>query len=148
MPHSYPEDSVQGRSADISAATIDQLSDAFQRDPVARLAQNAVTQTTADDVALSREKVMDINFSFSTLLDKWTATNQKRSGRCWMFAALNLLRVGAMEKMNLKNFEFSQNYTLFWGQSVRLLPGISPEGNDIRLLKVHQYTNFHNTKAT
>jgi aminopeptidase C len=36
-----------------------------------------------------------------------------------MFAGLNLLRVGAMKKMNLKEFEFSQNYTLFWDKFER-----------------------------
>ncbi len=36
-----------------------------------------------------------------------------------MFAALNLFRVGAMKAMNLKNFEFSQNYTLFWDKFER-----------------------------
>jgi bleomycin hydrolase len=91
----------------------------FRNDPTARLAQNAVTKTTADDVAMDREIVTEMDFSFSTRLDSWTATNQKRSGRCWMFAALNLLRVGAMEKMNLKDFEFSQNYTLFWDKFER-----------------------------
>jgi bleomycin hydrolase len=36
-----------------------------------------------------------------------------------MFAGLNLFRVGAMKKMNLKDFEFSQNYTLFWDKFER-----------------------------
>ena len=41
-------------------------------------------------------------------------TNQKQSGRCWAFAGMNLIRVGAMQKMGLKDFEFSQNYVMFW----------------------------------
>jgi len=81
--------------------------------PTFRLAQNAVTQVTAEDVALNREIVFGTDHSFSHVLDDWTVTNQKSSGRCWMFAGLNLFRVGAMEKMGLKNFEFSQNYTMF-----------------------------------
>ncbi len=81
--------------------------------PVFRLAQNAVTQITADDVALNHAVVFNTDHSFSHVLDDWTATNQKSSGRCWMFAGLNLLRVGAMKKMGLKSFEFSQNYTMF-----------------------------------
>lgn len=78
-----------------------------------RLAQNAVTQVTAEDIALNREVVFNTDHSFSHVLDDWSATNQKQTGRCWMFAGLNLLRVGAMEKMGLKSFEFSQNYTMF-----------------------------------
>ncbi|GAH22303.1 unnamed protein product, partial [marine sediment metagenome] len=34
-------------------------------------------------------------------IDDWSVTNQKKTGRCWIFAGTNLLRVGAMKKMNL-----------------------------------------------
>lgn len=81
--------------------------------PSFRIAQNAVTQVTAEDVALNRSVVFNTDHSFSHVLDDWSATNQKNTGRCWMFAGLNLLRAGAMQKMGLKSFEFSQNYTMF-----------------------------------
>jgi bleomycin hydrolase len=42
------------------------------------------------------------------------ATSQMRSGRCWGFAGLNLLRVYLGRKYKLKNFEFSQNYFIFF----------------------------------
>lgn len=46
-------------------------------------------------------------------------TNQKSSGRCWMFAALNLARATVIEKYNLPDtFEFSQAWTLFWDKYV------------------------------
>jgi bleomycin hydrolase len=57
--------------------------------------------------------------SFSIKLDGWPVTNQKRSGRCWLFAALNLLRAGAMKKLNVKEFEFSQAHTHFWDKFER-----------------------------
>jgi bleomycin hydrolase len=86
----------------------------FRTNPAYRMAQNAVTQMSVDDIALNREIVTSIDHSFSTTLDDWSVTHQKRSGRCWMFAGLNLCRPGAMAKLNLKTFEFSQNYLLFW----------------------------------
>jgi bleomycin hydrolase len=86
----------------------------FRANPAYRVVQNAVTQTSVDDIALNREIVTSIDHSFSTTLDDWSVTHQKRSGRCWMFAGLNLCRPGAMAKLNLKTFEFSQNYLLFW----------------------------------
>ena len=113
------ESARHDRRADITTERLAALHEGFQTNPVARLVQNAVTQTTADDVALNRDVVTGTDFTFSTRLDDWKVTNQKKSGRCWMFAALNLLRVGAMEKMGLKNFEFSQNYTLFWDKFER-----------------------------
>jgi bleomycin hydrolase len=84
-----------------------------------RLAQNAVTQVSADDVSLNRRVINAVDHTFSTVLDDWSVTNQKQSGRCWMFAGLNLFRVGAMKAMNLKEFEFSQSYPLFWDKIER-----------------------------
>src|SRR6056297_921958 len=41
-------------------------------------------------------------------------TDQKSTGRCWLFAALNIMRPGVKEKFNLKSFDFSQNYLFFY----------------------------------
>jgi bleomycin hydrolase len=84
-----------------------------------RYMQNAVTVTKVDELALNRTIVTSIDDSFSNKLDEWSATNQKRPGRCWLFAGTNLLRVGAMKKMNIKDFEFSQSYLLFWDKIER-----------------------------
>ena len=78
------------------------LASDFEGKPSYRLAQNAVTQTTVGDIALNRSVITGTDNTFSHLLDDWGVTNQKKSGRCWMFAGLNLLRVGVMKKMNLK----------------------------------------------
>lgn len=95
----------------LTAEKLAALRATFDRNPAYRLAQNAVTQVTVDDVALNRRVVTGIDHTFSHLLDDWPVTNQKTSGRCWMFAGLNLFRVGAMRLMNLKEFEFSQSYS-------------------------------------
>src|SRR5690606_8643006 len=84
-----------------------------------RLVLNAVTQTSVDDLALDRDVVVRTDHTVSHLLDKWRATNQKGSGRCWLFAGLNLLRGGAMQAMKLDNFEFSQNHLMFWDKLER-----------------------------
>jgi bleomycin hydrolase len=99
--------------------TLASFQQAFARNPAYRIAQNAVTQVTADDVALNRSVVNSIDHTFSHVLDDWAVTNQKNSGRCWIFAGLNLMRVGAMKKMNLKQFEFSQTYLHFWDKLER-----------------------------
>ncbi len=91
----------------------------FAVSPGYRMAQNAVTRVAVDDVAISRRVVTSTGHSFSTLLDDWKVTNQEKSGRCWLFAGLNLLRVGAMRKMGLKDFEFSQNHAMFWDKVER-----------------------------
>ena len=103
----------------LTAERLAELERDFGAKPAYRLAQNAVTQVSADDVTLNRSIVTSTDHSFSTVLDDWAVTNQKQSGRCWMFAGLNLFRVGGMKAMNLKEFEFSQNYLLFWDKVER-----------------------------
>lgn len=103
----------------ISSAQLAGLQAAFDAQPQHRLMQNAVTRAALDDVALDRQVVTSTDHTFSHVLDDWAVTSQKKSGRCWMFAGLNLLRVGAMKKMNLQKFEFSQNYTFFWDKLER-----------------------------
>ncbi len=51
---------------------------------------------------------------FSVDLATGKVANQKQSGRCWMFAALNTFRHKLLNQFNLKDFELSQNYTFFW----------------------------------
>jgi len=103
----------------LGAGDLEVLRKDFAASPAYRLAQNAVTRVTVDDVAISREIINGTGHSWSVLLDDWKVTNQERSGRCWLFAGLNLLRVGAMHKMGLKEFEFSQNYAMFWDKIER-----------------------------
>jgi len=103
----------------LNAQDLEMFRKDFSASPAYRLAQNAVTRVTVDDVTINREIINTTEHTFSTLLDDWKVTNQQRSGRCWLFAGLNLLRVGAMQKMGLKDFEFSQNYAMFWDKIER-----------------------------
>lgn len=103
----------------LTGADLERLRKDFSANPAYRLAQNAVTRVTVDDIAINREIVNSIDHSLSTTLDDWKVTNQERSGRCWLFAGLNLLRAGVMRKTGLKDFEFSQNYAMFWDKLER-----------------------------
>ncbi len=110
---------MPGVDGALSAGDLELLRKDFTANPAYRLAQNAVTQVGVDDVAINREVINNTDHSMSTWLDDWKATAQGKSGRCWLFAGLNLLRVGAMKKMGLKDFEFSQNYAMFWDKLER-----------------------------
>jgi len=103
----------------ITRKQVAELRKGFDAESSNKIAQNAVTNVQLPDLTLNRDLVQDIDDSFSTKLDDWKVTAQMRSGRCWLFATLNLLRVGAMKKMNLKNFEFSQAHIHFWDKFER-----------------------------
>ncbi len=106
-------------SKEVTASQIAAYRAAFAADPTARVAQNAVCGQDIQSLTLSRSHVQEMDNSFSTRLDEWSVTHQKQSGRCWLFAALNLFRVAAMKKMNLKKFEFSQAHIHFWDKFER-----------------------------
>ena len=103
----------------ITRKQVVELRKEFDAEPSNKVAQNAVTNVQLPDLTLNRDLVQDIDDSFSIKLDDWKVTAQMRSGRCWLFATLNLFRVGAMKKMNLKNFEFSQAHIHFWDKFER-----------------------------
>jgi bleomycin hydrolase len=101
----------------MSALTSDQLERFAKRveaDPTARMMQNALAGTDVDQVVLDHARMLTVPRSMSHHLDDWEATDQKQSGRCWMFAGLNLLRVGTASRLGVKEFEFSQSYLQFW----------------------------------
>lgn len=88
---------------------------AFDTDGRFRQSMNAVCTTSVGKIALNRGVITDNHFTFSHHLPENKATSQMSSGRCWLFAALNVLRVQAIKNMNLgDDFELSQNYLMFW----------------------------------
>jgi len=98
----------------LSTKDIAKFQKSFSSDPRNRIAMNAVTQMGPADVAQNREVISRIDHTYSHFIKTPEATNQKHSGRCWLFAGLNMLRLEAMNKMNLENFELSQSYLMFW----------------------------------
>jgi bleomycin hydrolase len=98
----------------ISQQQVQSFQEAFERDPRNRIARNAVTKNAVQAVALNRGVVAGTDHTFSQLLQTNDATMQSRSGRCWLFAGLNLFRVEAMKRLNVDKFELSQSYLMFW----------------------------------
>lgn len=86
----------------------------FSADNIHRIAQNAVSNAEINDIALNRNVLARMEQVFSHEIETGKITNQKQSGRCWMFAGLNALRIPAIRKMNVETFEFSENYCMFW----------------------------------
>ena len=104
------------------ALTMNEISayrDRFTSDSKKLLMQNVVTRHDVNQVAMQRSVVAEATHSFSTVLDSWKVTNQSRTGRCWMFAGLNLIRSETRNELNLKEFEFSQSYLMFWDKLER-----------------------------
>lgn len=92
----------------------------FARDVAYTVAKNAVTSSGLVKSARVPERVAKATRSFTYQVQPQGAiTNQKQSGRCWMFAALNIMRFEIMQQWNLETFEFSQSYPLFYDKLER-----------------------------
>ena len=73
------------------------------------LAKNKITKTIKiNDSRLYNRHIFEID------IPTMKATNQQSSGRCWIFAGLNLLREMVGKKLKISEFELSQNYIAFW----------------------------------
>ena len=84
-----------------------------------RMARNAVTSVGVRDAARSPVAVSLATTTFDIQLEQGKITDQERSGRCWMFASLNTMRYRIMKKLDIKTFELSQAYPLFWDKYER-----------------------------
>ncbi len=76
--------------------------------------QNGIINEGVKNILLNPTILNKFDKIFTKSLDIKDVTNQRRSGRCWLFAGLNILRYKAKEKFNLSKFELSQNYLYFW----------------------------------
>ena len=101
-------------SKKISLTNFKKFRNKFLKNNKNTVSRNALIKNDLNTVALNWENFSQINHHFSDLIKKeLPATNQKASGRCWGFAGLNLMRLNVVDKLNLANFEFSQNYFMF-----------------------------------
>ncbi len=86
----------------------------FKMDTHTKSMYNAITNNDITALALNRDILREHNEVFSNKVKAKGITNQKKSGRCWLFAGLNVMRPKVIEKYKLKAFEFSQNHLAFW----------------------------------
>ncbi len=93
--------------------------EALEADACARIARNAVTSSGVRAAARDAEVAALATTTFDIQLEQGEITDQKRSGRCWMFASLNTMRYRIMKKLGIKTFELSQAYPLFWDKYER-----------------------------
>ena len=79
--------------------------------------RNAMAQTSLSVLATDISTLKGVTRSeFSYQVNTKGITNQKQSGRCWLFTGLNVLRSQAINKHNLPKLELSQVYLFFFDQ--------------------------------
>ena len=108
---------AQTKNGGISPDMIQEFQKAHHSCAKEKVLANAIAGMSIDALAKNYQvaaKPIDTNFSIETR--KQSITNQKSSGRCWMFSGFNVLRSNYMAKADSVAIEFSQAYLFFWDQ--------------------------------
>ena len=100
----------------ISADMLREISSAYEGTAADKALRNALNSTQINVLAASAENIAMIDTHFSDEVKTKGRTDQKSSGRCWLFTGLNVLRSRMIEKHDLGAFTFSQNYLFFYDQ--------------------------------
>ena len=101
-------------SKEITFTQIDSFNESFYSKQGHLISQRSVMKNGILASSENQQSTVINNPVFSIDLDTGKVANQKQSGRCWMFAALNTFRHRIEETFNIKDFELSQNFTFFW----------------------------------
>ncbi|MDO4292813.1 MAG: C1 family peptidase [Eubacteriales bacterium] len=101
-------------NTEVTKELLDRFEADFDKERANRVAMHAVMSKGVCAAAKNADAEQFVPHTFSVSLEQGKITNQKKSGRCWMFAALNCMRFQTMKKCGLETFELSQNYTLFY----------------------------------
>ncbi len=99
----------------ITTKELQEIQSSFKNDAPTKAVQNVLTgNANIMSNALNHNLQGKIDHYFKYRVDVKGITDQKSSGRCWMFTSMNVLRPSIMEKYSLSEFDFSHNYLYFW----------------------------------
>jgi len=130
----------------IKKGELKQLNKTYKNNNVNLIARNALNRVSISDLVKNNTQSSSTQNNFSINLDTLKVTNQMQSGRCWIFAGLNILREYTAKKYKLDDFELSQNFVSFYDKLekcnyfLELMISLKDKPLDDRLL-LHFLTN-------
>ena len=100
----------------ISEQMLSEIRKGYEGNAADKAIRNALNTTAITVLSANAENAAMIDTHFTDRVKTWGITDQKSSGRCWLFTGLNVLRAAAADKYDLGDFRFSQNYNFFYDQ--------------------------------
>ena len=107
---------AQTGNGGISEQMLRQIESSNAPQPQDRAIQNAMAANAIDDLARNHQNARALDTHFSIETKKQSITDQKSSGRCWMFSGMNVLRGDFNLRTDSLTVEFSQAHLFFWDQ--------------------------------
>lgn len=105
---------------EISLETLEKIEKEYVSDKASTIARHALTNSDISVVAASKDIVEEMDFNFDINIKTMSVNNQKASGRCWIFAACNVMRESIAKKLGVSNFKLSQSYIAFYDKLEKL----------------------------
>ena len=100
----------------ITPEMLSEIRTGYAGTPADKAIRNALNTTSIAVLSANADNAAMIDTEFSDRVETWGITDQKSSGRCWLFTGLNVLRAAAAKQHGLGDFRFSQNYNFFYDQ--------------------------------
>ena len=112
----YAQQPAGSPEGGISSEILAQISKGYEGTAADKAVKNALAGTPIATLAINADNAPVKDTHFSDRVRTKGITDQKSTGRCWMFTGLNVLRAKAIDKYDLPGLEFSQNYLYFYDQ--------------------------------
>lgn len=112
----YYSTQAQDTKGGISDEMMRQIKQSYQETSADKAIRNAIGNNDIRKLALNQDNLKGMDTHFSIKVNTKGITDQKSSGRCWLFTGLNVMRAKAIAKHGLGSFEFSQTYPFFFDQ--------------------------------
>jgi len=107
---------AQSKKGGIDASMLREIQQGYQGTAADKAIRNAIGSLDINKLAVNQENQKPMDTHFSVEVPTKGISNQKQSGRCWLFSGLNVMRSKAIAKYGLPDFQYSQCYTFFWDQ--------------------------------
>lgn len=105
---------AQTANGGIDAKMLEKIKNGYTNSPEQRAVKNALASNSIATLSINGDNLAMCDTHFSHRVKTKGITNQKSSGRCWLFTGLNVLRAKMIDRYNLSEMEFSQNYCSFY----------------------------------
>ena len=107
---------MNAQTGGISPKMLGEIQKQNKMTPAENALANAIAANSIDNLAQNRNNAAELDTYFSVETPKQTITDQKSSGRCWMFSGMNVLRANFAKRTDSLRVEFSQAYLFFYDQ--------------------------------
>ncbi|MDH6313418.1 bleomycin hydrolase [Parabacteroides sp. PFB2-10] len=108
--------SAQNTKGAITPEMLKEIQQSYVETPSDKAIRNAISNNDINRLAINNDSKNNFDTYFSHRVNSKGITNQKSSGRCWLFTGLNVFRAEMIAQYNMGAFTFSTNYSFFWDQ--------------------------------